>query len=175
MTCMHLIELDEACVECGRAVTFADSKFADNREKGKGSPIQITPPRPTIMNRDIEVRLWDRELGIWSSLHVAGLLISANNVIACLHSERFDITQYVGMKDRNGKKIFEGDFVAYWEHQHYGQRSERIGKVILVEYIVAYHNVGFTIKAPKNGGPSNWEVLGNIFENPELQSRVSKK
>lgn len=71
------------------------------------------------------------------------------------------IGQYTGLKDKNGKKIFEGDIFTLG--------SERI------LYIVEWIDIG--LKGRQNGNSStvglsywknNIEVIGNIHDNPEL-------
>ena len=72
----------------------------------------------------------------------------------------FKLLQYTGLKDRNGREIYEGDVVGYkWE----AVRNE----LLVVEWSFsdgAYSFGGIrTDYAVKFG-----EVIGNIYENPEL-------
>lgn len=74
--------------------------------------------------------------------------------------ENLVLMQYTGLKDRNGREIYEGDIVGYkWQ----AVRSE----LLVVEWSVsdgAYLFGGIrTDYAVKYG-----EVIGNIYENPEL-------
>ena len=75
------------------------------------------------------------------------------------------VGQYTGLTDKNGRKVFEGDIV------------ERGDRIWIIEYDVKYAK--FVMKTFTERGvfwtrsfdliPSEWcEVIGNIFDNPEL-------
>jgi uncharacterized phage protein (TIGR01671 family) len=76
--------------------------------------------------------------------------------------EKFIPLQFTGLKDRNGKGIYEGDIVEfYMGGTHDGERNE-------VEFI---EDSGYFF--PFGCHDISWEgsdciVIGNIYENPEL-------
>lgn len=78
------------------------------------------------------------------------------------------VGQYTGLTDKNGKKIFEGDIVKYKANATYlGRFFECIGKVKYNEKSAFY---ALDVKYAKNHDyfPLRCEVIGNIYDNPEL-------
>ena len=75
------------------------------------------------------------------------------------------VGQYTGLKDKNGKEIFEGDIVATDFHEK---------KPYLIKYGVHnYTDVGFYAKDgnyrfPMPDSLKHIIKIGNIYENPEL-------
>lgn len=70
--------------------------------------------------------------------------------------DRFVLMQYTGLKDKNGKEIYEGDILAF-----YTRDGSRITKRLAVKWEVS--KLGFNITHKPL-----LEVIGNIYENPEL-------
>ncbi len=76
------------------------------------------------------------------------------------------ICQYTGLTDKNGNKIWENDVVKC-NYNDYGEKGTYIGKVIFRE-----DTCTFIVTDGKSTDYEWWneekEVIGNIFDNPEL-------
>ena len=114
------------------------------------------------MNREIKFRVWDIELSIW----INNIAMGKDNVLTKGTGKRFAIMQYTGLKDRNGKEIFEGDILKEKYSDGSGER------IIVVEYgfsssthMDSEYIYGFQIGGHTD---SEFEVIGNLHETPEL-------
>lgn len=78
--------------------------------------------------------------------------------------------QYIGQKDKNKKKVFEGDIVKVPA----GESGDNYYKECMA--FVKYEDDGFVLENPNNRWKfveQDWwwnevEIVGNIFENPNL-------
>jgi uncharacterized phage protein (TIGR01671 family) len=115
------------------------------------------------MNREIKFRVWwvnDGKMDSWQDM----LEWSRMSVYFTPDGEfPHVLMQFTGLKDKNWKEIYEGDVIRY--HDYAGDDEE-----ILVEDLASL----FEKKGLREGeyaedwSSENLEVIGNIYENPEL-------
>lgn len=82
------------------------------------------------------------------------------------------VGQFTGLTDKNGKKIFEGDIVKEWSnHWKTPFKTEINIYEVVCEYLGSLHLIKKTDYG-ENSTPlyrrSVVEVIGNIYDNPEL-------
>ncbi len=87
----------------------------------------------------------------------------------------FDIMQYTGLKDKNGKEIYEGDIVTYPNKKCFGVIT--FGEYEFGDYDTYQSGCGFYIDSENTSAqgyfhPPIIEIIGNIHENPELLKRL---
>jgi len=116
--------------------------------------------------RPIKFRVWDIKHKWWYN-DVLSLGVFCGNK----DKDDFAIQQFTGLKDKNGKDIYEGDICNIRRYQH----LDKIRKWIVGEVIWGCeHGWNFRTYYGKDFIGTRFteveeiEVIGNIFENPEL-------
>lgn len=119
------------------------------------------------MNREIKFRVWDKVSNSYSCLNMIDALLWLQNGEFFYSAEEYSynfkknivIQQFTGLKDKNEKDIYEGDIIKITDHKFSSRPSPTIQEV---KWDNEY---GFGIGG---GLIESREILGNIFENPEL-------
>ena len=130
--------------------------------------------------RDIKFRFWDLLHGEWASYS----LIEFKSGGIPFHLYDFDIVcqQYTGLTDKDEKEIYEGDIVKlYKNHEAWiiGQCLEHslpdydswVVKMLYGSWQICQKNIGASIMydyACCEEHHCALEIVGNIYENPEL-------
>ena len=125
--------------------------------------------------REIKFKAWDTWLTEWvdySYPYSDDIYIAPDGVVWARSSDeggghfmpadekRYEIVWYIGLKDKNGKEIYEWDIV----------RSGFMGQATVVYWhqnTACWRRTGFT-GMTKSDMALMGEVIGNIYENPEL-------
>jgi uncharacterized phage protein (TIGR01671 family) len=109
---------------------------------------------------------------IYGDYYFCGAYIREKDAVIGLYVDPETVGQYTGLKDKNGKKIFEGDIIELYYGQGFGKIK---GVVTWKEKDCAFMAVD-KINSPLslvyvNENPGAVEVLGNIHDTPELLGR----
>lgn len=128
------------------------------------------------LSREIKFRVWDKYC---KRMHICGenthdsMWFDENNLAQYCNLQNgegssndndgaYELMQYTGLNDKNGKEIYEGDIIEFNPFMKY-----EIG-------VVDFSEGGFTANewflqsALTNGNEFDGKVIGNIYNNPEL-------
>ncbi len=115
--------------------------------------------------RELKFRVWDgkyMEQVCELAWTVGGLRWSGPGVgDGCIPKDNHIIMQFTGLKDKDGEDVYEGDIVEIWSD--YGSRKHRIEQVIYTE-----NSASFDTEWVDDWLTCTFEVIGNIYQNPEL-------
>ncbi len=109
--------------------------------------------------REIKFRQWDSIRRVWYT-DIGAVGDGMWNGFPYVSWELYPIMQYTGLKDRNGKEIYEGDILSFVPIDHKKFNNP------YPPFSVFWNDkeCGFCLWSPRE----DVEVIGNIYENPEL-------
>lgn len=106
--------------------------------------------------RIIKFRVWNKDKNcFFTDDHVK------EHLLGYLSTAEYPIMQFTGLTDKNGKEIYEGDVVKNRSGVNYLIEWENDG----MRFCIKPGIWGITKKAVMREG---YEIIGNIYENPEL-------
>jgi len=145
------------------------------------------------MKREIKFRVWDNKLSQWVNIftHKIGVQLTDMGLAMStgwdsednptwdfneIEFDRYEFPQFTGLKDRNGREIYEGDIlmglnripkIIKWSDEGACFVEEEQFKPVCTwsfDMLFRKHKKAFA----SNGQLTSHYIIGNIYENPEL-------
>lgn len=125
------------------------------------------------MKREIKFRAWDTLNKIMLELYGFIKTVELDESVYIVQGPEIDdtiicddliIMQYTGLKDKNGKEIYEGDIIS---GDFFNEKFKTMGEVIYSEHFCFYASKNLSGETPLFK-INRIEIIGNIHENPEL-------
>jgi len=146
--------------------------------------------------REIKFRAWDKDRKEWvedDDFYVHSLTDkihwadnpSGNYARLFPFENNIELMQYTGLKDKSGVEIYEGDVLIRKGLDYKGEEFQRWEKsgyegdepthieikrdyCTLESFRYWLENESFGYEGEELEDPTEWEIIGNIYENPEL-------
>ena len=130
--------------------------------------------------REIKFRAWDKKLKEWTNYSISNiddtLIDYFNKETGFWESDRggepFVLCQYTGLKNFNGKEIYEGDIVravGFSKWIGIAKFSDK-NQAFVFERVDKNYRGNIVFMSQFDQG---FKILGNIYENPELLKELT--
>jgi uncharacterized phage protein (TIGR01671 family) len=119
------------------------------------------------MTREIKFRAWDKDCKEWVKQTGNPYVFPFEGIVAMTcsgngcgyiskedYSGYYELSQFTGLHDKNGKEIYEGDIIE-WCHKRQVVKATAGGWNPFIADM-------------QTDGSWHYEVIGNLYENPEL-------
>lgn len=130
--------------------------------------------------REIKFRAWDKNKnkmyqvrGINFDNEDLWLKINETQIMGANLFE-VELMQYTGLKDKNGTEIYEGDIVKYTSELENGIFEVKYSNCRFYGLWIEANFMDITTDLFYLGCSNELEVIGNIYQNPELLEGVDR-
>lgn len=133
--------------------------------------------------REFKFRAWNTSLKEMAShgdlLQMSkemSLSPSQNVILLPITQSHVKLMQHIGLKDKTGVEIYEGDILETWYKSYKDSNKEYKGDLVVVKYHTyggfylhyLFDWCGISNNIERLDNITNYTVIGNIFENPDL-------
>lgn len=109
--------------------------------------------------REIKFRAWNYKKMVYNVAIRNSLIVNHIDLFTYKDGEaNYSIMQFTGMHDKNDNQMYEGDIFKY---------GNMIGKIVYNQGCFNF-NTDKTTMCMRDHQPDQFEIIGNIYENPEL-------
>jgi uncharacterized phage protein (TIGR01671 family) len=123
------------------------------------------------MNREIKFRAWDKI----NNVVIKNCAMYSHYHFTENYQKEIEFMQFTGLKDKNGKEIYEGDILQFksqslldsWAGK---EMTTKVAEIYWNQEELAFYirNKEVELKPDMRTDNNNFEIIGNIHENPEL-------
>ena len=129
--------------------------------------------------REIKFRGWDKELNFMINIKRykidfnGQVLFDNNDKELYNQTNKIELMQYTGLKDKNGLEVYEGDIVSFTLFDCFDNDMQHIGKILFnngafyIEYMDKYELYN-SLLCYVISQDDEFEVIGNICENSDV-------
>ncbi len=125
--------------------------------------------------RTIKFRAWDKNKGMSEPTEDRGVFFRWRGLSSNVWID-FELMQFTGLLDKNGKEIYEGDIIRYETSEDFDAEST-YDEIAEVKFINGVFDPVYLSKRELHTYEDallivgKIEVIGNIYENPELLTK----
>jgi uncharacterized phage protein (TIGR01671 family) len=136
------------------------------------------------MNRQIKFRVWDKAKRVFIPDGVYGIIATDFGAFGVMLKDWGDyrqgeyfyensqtLMQFTGLKDKNGEEIYEGDVLQhprFYETPEMSYNPMETGVIIYKDGAFRFADGEGLLFEEMEGYDGDMEIIGNIYEKPEL-------